>query len=421
MAQPFFWGAGGQKLTAAQAKNLRDVATAIASRRQTPQNLGEGLSSIGDALLYNANMGRAGEAEAAGQKEVAQALAMARAGGDPNAFYDVLGNEWATPAQQLVAGSLLDRQNTLADRDAQWSREDTIRADDRAYDAPLREAQLAGYGLQNDAAQLSLDQTRAGYRNLTDPDERAQFGIPPEDAGVYQVGPNNQLVPVGGKSGGVNIYTGNNSSAFGEAADEKAADRLDAITAEGQNAAQLTGDLKTLAALAPQIQTGKWAELQTSLGPYAQALGFDIAGLPEMEAYKGITDRLAPQMRPVGSGSSSDRDVSMFLSSLPSLGRTSEGNQIITQTLSALQQHKMAAAEIAGLAFLPKEQGGISWQDAEKRIRELPDPYEGFNEYRKTAEKVNQATKITTQEEYDAMPSGTLYINPDDGMTYQKP
>lgn len=418
---PFTWGPGGQKLTAAQAKNLRDVATALAARKQTPQNLGQGFDAIGDALLYNANMGRAGEAEAAGQAEVAQALAMARAGGDPSAFYDVLGSEWATPAQQLVAGSMMDRQYAMADRADERAYNAGLLADERAYEAPLRDAQLEGYGLQNETARLGLDQSRTGYRSLTDPAERAAFGITPDDTGLYQVDASNQLIPIGGKGAGITINTGDgNSSAFLKAADEKAVARLDAITSDGQNAAKLVGDLKTLAAIAPQIETGKWAELQVALGPYAQGLGFDIAGLPEMEAYKGITDRLAPQMRPIGSGSSSDRDVSMFLSSLPSLGRTSEGNQIITQTLSALQQHKIAAAEIAELAYIPKDQGGITWQEAEKRIRELPDPYEGFNEYRRDAEKANQAAAPTTQEEFDALPPGALYIDPDDGMTYRK-
>lgn len=109
MNAPFFWGQGGQKLTPGQAKAMRDVASAIAAKKQTPQNLGEGLASVGDALLYNSNVARAGEAESAGQAQVAQALAEARASGGSDGFLDVMGNEWASPAQQMVAGELYKR------------------------------------------------------------------------------------------------------------------------------------------------------------------------------------------------------------------------------------------------------------------------------------------------------------------------
>jgi hypothetical protein len=177
-----------------------------------------------------------------------------------------------------------------------------------------------------------------------------------------------------------------NSGAFGKKADELAATRLGDIVTGGQGAAQFMGDIQTLAALGAQVDTGKGAEIMNTLGPYAQALGIDIAGLPEGQAYQAIIDRLAPQMRPVGAGATSDFDARQFLSSLPGLGKTPEGNAIIMQTLSAVQEHKMAAAEIAGLAFAPKEAGGITWQEAEKRIRELPNPYEGFNDYSKQVE-----------------------------------
>jgi hypothetical protein len=214
-------------------------------------------------------------------------------------------------------------------------------------------------------------------------EERAAWGIPADDTTPYYFGDDGTPKALGG--GGITINTGENSGAFGKKGDEMAAARLDGVISAGQGAQQFMGDINTLAALGSQINTGKGAEILNTLGPYAQALGVDIGGLGEAQAYQAIIDRMAPAMRPAGSGASSDFDARQFLSSLPQLGNTPQGNQIITQTLTALQQHKIAAAEIASLAFLPQEQGGISWQEAERRIRELPDPYTGFNEYRKTA------------------------------------
>ena len=110
MQAPFFWnGNTGQKLTPGQAKVLREMAAQKVASQGTPSNLGEGLASVGNALLYNSNMSRANEAESAGVDAVKQALAEARATGTPDGFLDVMGNEWATPGQQMIAGELYKR------------------------------------------------------------------------------------------------------------------------------------------------------------------------------------------------------------------------------------------------------------------------------------------------------------------------
>lgn len=141
-AQPFFWGGGGQKLTPGQVKIMREMAAAKAAQRGTPQNLGEGLASVGDALLYNANMSRANEAESAGIEAVQQALAEARASGTSDAFLDVMGNEWATPGQQLIAGELYKRSipawetSEIGGDIIRWNENDPNSAPSVFYDGP---------------------------------------------------------------------------------------------------------------------------------------------------------------------------------------------------------------------------------------------------------------------------------------------
>lgn len=192
------------------------------------------------------------------------------------------------------------------------------------------------------------------------------------------------LVQIGGEDG--------NSSAFIKKADESAAARFDQYQVDGANANQLIGDINALAALAPQVGTGKGAEIMQAIGPYAEAFGVDIQGLDEGQAYKAIIDRMAPAMRPVGSGSSSDFDAKQFLSSLPSLGRSPEGNQIIMDTLRAIQDQKIAAANLAARAYLrPDDPNALTWQDAEAQIRKLGNPYDGFNAYKKRAPKDAEA------------------------------
>lgn len=215
-----------------------------------------------------------------------------------------------------------------------------------------------------------------GYRDLT-PEEVAQRGLPP---GAYQAGPDGRIEGVG--KGGITINTGENGSEFTKEGEKSANTRLNEIIAGGQSASTMLGDVQQLADLGRQIGTGKIAEVKAALGPYAEAFGIDISKQGEAEAYKAIIARMAPNMRPAGSGATSDFDANQFLQSLPRLGNSPEGNQIITDTFTALSQNKMQAAEIAAQAYLPKDQGGITWQEAEKQIRRLPNPYERFKAMR---------------------------------------
>lgn len=207
------------------------------------------------------------------------------------------------------------------------------------------------------------------------PEEVAQLGLPP---GAYQRGADGKISQIGGNGVTVNNQLGSNSTKFSEKSDELAAVRFDGLVQEGARASAMMGDMQQLAGLAGQMNTGKGAELLTRFGPYAEMVGVSIDGLPEMQAYQAITSRLVPMMRPAGSGSSSDKDVQGFLDSLPSLSKTPEGNAIINETFQAVQRQKMAAAEIAGEA----QRGNITWQDADRKIAALGNPYESFNRMR---------------------------------------
>jgi hypothetical protein len=177
------------------------------------------------------------------------------------------------------------------------------------------------------------------------------------------------------KSGStVNVNTGENSGAFAKKSDELAATRFDEIVKSGQEAQMFTGDLMQLSEIAKNLKTGKEAEVLALVGPFANALGINTDGLGAAQAYDAIVARMAPAMRIPGSGASSDFDARQFLKSLPALGNTPEGNALIIQTFQNIQNAKMQAAEIASQAQL----GQISWQDADKQIRALGNPFQAF-------------------------------------------
>jgi hypothetical protein len=158
--------------------------------------------------------------------------------------------------------------------------------------------------------------------------------------------------------------------AFDQAAGKHQAERFDKLVTGGMEAKAMTADLNALKDIGSRISTGKTAELTAALGPYAEALGVKIDGLDDLQAYKSIVAKLAPRMRAVGSGATSDYEMRQFLEALPGLGKTPGGNEMISTTLQALQDHKEQAAEIASRA-LNKE---ITPREADKLLRALPDP-----------------------------------------------
>jgi hypothetical protein len=196
------------------------------------------------------------------------------------------------------------------------------------------------------------------------------------------------------KAGAVNVTTNIEKPelAFDTKAGELQAKRFDELAADGQTAKQMVSDITTLTDLGKNIGTGKSAEFKAAIGPYAEPLGLKIEGLSDIQAYEAVVNRLAPNLRVKGSGAQSDLELKNFLKSLPSLGNTPEGNEIASTVLIGLQENKIRAAEIGSKA-LTKE---INRSDAEKQLRDLPDPMTKYREYMKANRGASTATGAKT-------------------------
>jgi hypothetical protein len=336
MQMPFQWGPAGQKLTPSQAKAMRDVASALAARKGTPQNVGEGLASVGDALLYNSNMARAGEAESAGMSQVAQALAEARASGGSDGFLDVMGNEWASPAQQLVAGELYKRsipdyQTFESGGDIlRWNQNDPESQPSVFYDGP--------------EAPRKPPQVETRYNPETGMDEKVQWDETAGDWAPFggQKAPSGPLVTVTTGEGA----DGELNKALSKAEGDAWAGYKTAAAVSSSNA-QDFGVLKELMTISPQGPI---------VGPLAEAFkGFNSAG----DAFQSIVKRIAPTLRAPGSGATSDIEYDGMLQSLPSLKNAPEGNTMILSIMEAKAQINMERGRIV-----------TAYQNGEMDIRE---------------------------------------------------
>jgi len=196
---------------------------------------------------------------------------------------------------------------------------------------------------------------------------------------------------------------GENRKVFADKADEKAADRFDGYITEGVKANSMISDMQQLVDLGRQFRNGATADWTLKIGPYAAAVGIDVDGLGPIQAYNAITSRIAPQMRQAGSGSNSDSDVKMFFASLPNLQNSVDGNQIIADTMTAVAQNKVAAAEIANRVV----KGEMTWQDGEKEIQKLENPYARFKSYQKDRLKVAGSDKPAPEQKPDIAGAST--------------
>lgn len=285
------------------------------------------------------------------------------AGPSMGAVLNVLADPRANQQAKGIAGAMLQNQLQLQQVAQRYQME---QAD------PENVARRRYYDAETQRITNQPQQQQGPEFNLLSPQQAQKMGLDPSKS--YQMDGTGKITQIGNSGVNVTLNNGPTTSEFQKKSDDEAATRIGGYITEGAQAPALIGQLQQLSDLSRSIGTGKGAQFMAAVGPYAQALGVNVKGLDQQQAFTAIVNRMIPAMRPVGSGSSSDTDVRMFMNSLPQLGNTDWGNQIIAGTMQALQQNKVQAADIAAQA----QRGQISWQDAESQIRKLPNPYEQF-------------------------------------------
>lgn len=234
------------------------------------------------------------------------------------------------------------------------------------YTAPLGQA-VAAKVLENQLAPKDTDEIREYNLAVKQGDKRSftDWKIGVKQAGATKI---NNVVNAG-------------ETAFAKGAGEGMAKRYNDLAKDAQDANALIGDISAIRDIGTRIQTGKGAEAKRLIGPYAAQLGINIKDLNDIQAYDAIISRIQPRMRVAGSGATSDYEMKQFLQALPNLGNQPGGNEMIANTMEALQQTKRAQGEIASRAL----SGELKPAQAEKLLRELPDPFDAWKKSRGSA------------------------------------
>lgn len=182
------------------------------------------------------------------------------------------------------------------------------------------------------------------------------------------------------RAGSTQVNVGDNSKKFNEELDKKTADRFAKYIDNADAAEKKMVDINSMREISARMGSqGAAAGVKEAVGPYAEALGINIEGLSDIQAYGQIIQRLAPQQRAPGSGSTSDVEFKGFLKSLPGLSQNPQAREAGLNTMEALSRDEIARGEIATKVST----GELSRVEAEKALRSLPDPMRGFVAWRK--------------------------------------
>ena len=169
----------------------------------------------------------------------------------------------------------------------------------------------------------------------------------------------------------------------------------------GQSIPRIETAMNTL--LSGQVETGLITEFTLPVKRFlAQAFGIDAAVITSLDDLQAISFYLAPKMRPVGSGSTSDMEFKAYQQAILDLGKTTEANYI---SLYAMKQMMKKGIE---LKFLEEELLQdfriTSTSDLNARLRSVDTGI--FEKYTGDSE---------SQEDFDAwynsLPNGAVIVN----------
>lgn len=348
-------------LTPQDADRRRALAEALMSKGMSNEpvtSIPQGISNVLSAYLGGLNLHRADVYDAAQQQAGYDALrgVAGQIGGPMQPIIDqLLGNpQTADMAQQILGAQIGQMMTPPASPDPT--------SDMQNYQFAVQN----GYGGTFD--EWVHQGTQSGeFRPLTDPQERAGYGIPAGDTTPYQVGPDNRVYAVTGGGQTINVGAGETATDahLGGAVGDIFAGMID----EG---IQAMGDLAQINRLQDLLQQAGGGGIGTVLTQFAGNLGIDLGEQTDaVQAAQAIIAYLVPRQRVPGSGVTSDFDARMFQQSLPQLMNQPGGNQLIIETMQALAQFKIDQAAIA-MAVATHE---LTPQEGLQQIQALADPF----------------------------------------------
>lgn len=215
---------------------------------------------------------------------------------------------------------------------------------------------------------------------------------------------------------------------------------------QAREAAQQNAQLDRIEQLLEGVQTGRGVPTLTEIQGLASTFGIELGSdLGQKEAATSLANQIALRFRSPESGmglpgATSDRDLSFLQSFPPGIGQSPEGRALITETFRRINTRKQQVAQ-AALELVQRNaaQGvnGLTFEDVGTLQNLWAEPMfddefvqrvQGFEGGPPSGggpagqpQQQQEAAQPQTQEEFDQLPSGTLFIDPGDNKPYRKP
>lgn len=400
-AAPFQWGAGGEALTPEQVATRQRMAQGLRQKQgYVPQGTWSLLGALAGEGVANYKESEADAATKAGHDKVAAALAEARKTGD---YTGVMADEWATPGQQSVANALQSRGWQKEDQQATWAREDARAA--RAAAAAAAESAKPKYSFLDDGQgntyrynsndpnskpELFFDgPDKPGFRTMT-VEEKAQYGLPAD--APAQIGPDGKV------------------DTIAQTAPPK--------DPNATNFDDISGIRKEIQAL-PSYKNYSQAR------PIYDAM-LETAGRDSRASDLNLVYGLGKIMDPTSVVREGEMVMVKNTASLPdwlvgTINSLNGGAGLTKDTRKAILTEAFGRMKGYDEAF---GKDAEMYKGIASRYKLNPDdilPQTGAISPWEPDAAAGAPAKPTSDAEYNALPSGALFIDPDDGQTYKKP
>jgi len=184
-----------------------------------------------------------------------------------------------------------------------------------------------------------LAATKDQFRRLT-AEEVKKEGLPP---GSYQISPSGEIKPVG-KEPLVSVSVGDQSKRDTLALKELDVPRAQEFSAAAASARTLARDARVIA----NLLKGKGGGAAIKLGAdVAKTFGFSTDTVVANDLANALAIRGATQIRPPGSGSTSDIEFRAFVSAFPSLANSEGGRELMAKYADAFAKRTAKIADHA--------------------------------------------------------------------------
>lgn len=170
---------------------------------------------------------------------------------------------------------------------------------------------------------------------------------------------------------------------FAEEAAKQAADRYAAIVKHGDTQPSIMFDLLRMQELSDVIgNPNAYNSFVQKYGGWMKSVGINPSVAPNLEQFSALISKMAPNLRPPGSGATSDFDLQQYINSLPQFMQTAEGRKAIIAHQRAVAAYAVQQKSIAQQVLL----GNLTRAQGEERLNALPDPHAIWKEMTGRAE-----------------------------------